>query len=212
MSQALDNYSGSRHHGAKGHPEGDFEAGEGAIQCKDLGQYAVDSACPVQCCSVSVNEMIPVAVQEMERTRKCWLWEDSHQVAPCNGGGFSRIVPGAAAVEADHHVTDACVAQGLRSSQVGSGRRLVATEQPAGGAPKPPCQFFVRQCQRWIDALQVMQVASEHGGGGVRAGSPVRAAKGTGRKPAEEFQDELFCSRKLPCSCGHAVLEVQQRE
>ena len=72
--------------------------------------------------------MIPVAVQEMERTGKRWLWEDSHQVAPFNGGRCCRIVPGAAAVEADHHVTDACVAQGLRSTQVGSGRRLVATE------------------------------------------------------------------------------------
>jgi hypothetical protein len=39
MPEALDNYSGSRDQGAKGHPEGDFEAGEGAIQCKDLGQY-----------------------------------------------------------------------------------------------------------------------------------------------------------------------------
>ena len=36
--------------------------------------------------------MIPVAVQEMERTGKRWLWEDSHQVAPFNGSRCCRIV------------------------------------------------------------------------------------------------------------------------
>ena len=44
--------------------------------------------------------------------------------------------------------------------------------------------------------------------GRVRVGSP----EGTSGTPAQEFRDELLCSRKLPRSCGDAVFEVLQSE